>query len=123
MRTVTWLFPLCTVTLVLLLVFAGNPSPGRAPTGSSYQTERSGSLRQGLKPSFSVVQQGTAIVFSHLGDGPFENRFLQTTLLLANNTPHSTSGTIEFFSTAPTRPGASASSPGCRSTSRTPSRA
>ena len=102
MRTVTWLFPLCTVTLVLLLVFAGNPSPGRAPAGSSYQTERSGSLRQGLKPSFSVVQQGTAIVFSHLGDGPFENRFLQTTLLLANNTPHSTSGTIEFFSDAGT---------------------
>ncbi|MFZ0429062.1 MAG: hypothetical protein WAO20_13165 [Acidobacteriota bacterium] len=102
MRTVTWLFPLCVVALILLLVFAGHPPPAESSPASLYRVERDEASRAGWTPSLSVVQRGTSIVFSHLGDGPFENRFLQTTLLLANNTPHSTSGTIEFFSDAGT---------------------
>lgn len=51
------------------------------------------------KPDLSVVDMGTALVFAQVGDGqiPGTQRFFQTTLVLINQTAHSTSGTIEFF--------------------------
>ncbi len=51
------------------------------------------------KPDLSVVDLGTGLVFAQVGDGqiPGTEKFFQTTLILINQTAHSTSGTIEFF--------------------------
>lgn len=93
----TWLFPPGILAAFAVLTFLG-PTGQPTTRHALYPAETKPVSPDRWDPRLSVVQTGTAMVFPQVGDGPYGQRFFQTTIVLANNTAHATTGTLEFLS-------------------------
>ncbi|UCF35450.1 MAG: hypothetical protein JSU96_11425, partial [Acidobacteriota bacterium] len=121
-KSFTWIFPLFVTVSLLLLLPAGRwklpPEVIRHSLEQVYPLNRSGSVASAFSPvfhladhradpgqrpknspSFSRETDGTAILFTHIGDGeiPGTDRSFKTTLFLINDTSHVSEGRIEFY--------------------------